>query len=224
MPRETLTRDQIVRATIHLLDTEGVDGLSMRQLGGRLGSAATTIYWHVKNKDELIVLAADALWAEVDLPDLTKTDWRTAATQMAGDLYAMILRHPWLMPAMSSHLLYGPGKARHDDHLLAVYETAGFTGHTAAEATKVVFTYVLGTALGTSAETAWRTRLRRSGNEEEQLRETLTRVTEIAERFPRLQALSKDWTDTDSTVEGIIARELDFGLRTILDGLQAQLQ
>jgi AcrR family transcriptional regulator len=224
VPRETLTREQILRAAIDLLDTEGVDGLSMRRLGVRLGSAATTIYWHVKSKDELIVLAADALWDEVDLPDLDTTDWRTAATQMATNLYAMILRHPWLMPAMSNHLLYGPGKARHDDHLLAVYETAGFTGRTAAEATKVVFTFVLGTALGVSAETTWRTRLRRSGNEEEQLRETLTRVTENAERFPRLRAHSEDWTADDPSGEDVTDRELEFGLRTILDGLQAQLQ
>lgn len=210
-----------MRAAVDLLDADGVDGLSMRQLGRRLGSAATTIYWHVRNKDELIVLAADALWAEVSLPDLDTVDWRTAATTMATDLYAMILRHPWLVPAMSSHLLYGPGKARHDDHLLAVYEAAGFTGRDAAEATKVVVTFVLGTALGASADAAWRARLRRSGNEEEQIRETAEQITEIASGFPRLRAHADSWTDGDSA-EGT-AGELGFGLRAILDGLQAQL-
>lgn len=209
-----------MRAAIDLLDAEGIDGLSMRQLAGRLNSAATTMYWHVKSKDELIVLAADALWPEVDLPDLDTVDWRTAATTMATGLYAMILRHPWLVSAMSSHLLYGPGKARHDDHLLAVYEAAGFTGRDAAEATKVVFTFVLGTALGASAEVAWRARLRRGGNEEEQVRETVARVTEIASRFPRLRAHSEFWTDGDPIADN----ELEFGLRTILDGLQAQLR
>lgn len=213
-----------MRSAIDLLDAEGVDGLSMRQLGNRLGSAATTIYWHVKSKDELIVLAADALWAEVDLPELDTVDWRTAATTMATDLYAMILRHPWLMPAMSSHLLYGPGKARHDDHLLAVYEAAGFTGRDAGEATKVVVTFVLGTALGASAEIAWRARLRRGGNEEEQVRETVARVTEIASRFPRLHAHTESWTDADPAADGIGGNELEFGLRTILDGLQGQLR
>lgn len=224
MPRETLTREQIVQAAIDLLDAEGVDGLSMRRLGSRLGSAATTVYWHVKGKDELIELAADALWVEVDLPDLDQTDWRTAATAMATDLYAMILRHPWLVPAMSSHLLYGPGKARHDDHLLAVYEAAGFTGRAAAEATKVVFTYVLGTALGASAETAWRTRLRRGGDEERQVRETVAKVTEIAASFPRLRAHSQDWTDSDPTTGSLADRDLGFGLRTILNGLRAELR
>jgi len=147
-------------------------------------------------------------------------DWQTAATAMATDLYAMVLRHPWLVPAMSNHLLYGPGKARHDDRLLAVYEAAGFTGRDAAEATKVVFTFVLGTALGASAEVAWRARLRRGGNEEEQIRETAARVTEIASHYPRLRAHGESWTDGDP----IASNELEFGLRTILDGLRGQLQ
>src|SRR5947209_15413288 len=59
MPRDTLTREQIVSAAIDLLDAEGLEGLNMRALGQRLGSAATSVYWHVGSKDNLIALAAD---------------------------------------------------------------------------------------------------------------------------------------------------------------------
>ena len=59
MPRDTLTRDQIVTAAIGLLDAEGLEGLNMRALGTLLGSAATAVYWHVGSKDNLIALAAD---------------------------------------------------------------------------------------------------------------------------------------------------------------------
>src|SRR5687767_11371855 len=96
MPRDTLTRDRIVRATIELLDAEGLDGLNMRSLGERLGSAATAVYWHVESKDNLVRLAADAVWSEVELPDLGEVDWRTAGTTMATSLHAMLTRHPWL--------------------------------------------------------------------------------------------------------------------------------
>jgi hypothetical protein len=47
---------------------------------------------------------------------------------MAADLFAMLTRHCWLIQAFSSQVLYGAGKARHDDHSLAIYEAAGFTG------------------------------------------------------------------------------------------------
>ncbi|QUQ64385.1 TetR/AcrR family transcriptional regulator [Kutzneria sp. CA-103260] len=216
MPRETLTREQIVEAAVALLDAEGIDGLSMRRLGERLGNAATAVYWHVKSKDNLITLAGDAVWAEVDLPDLDAVDWRSAATAMAKDLFTMIVRHPWLVPAMSTHLIYGPGKARHDDHCLALFEAAGFSGSDADHAATVVCTFVLGTALAATSEIAWQTRLRRAGGDE---RDVVERVTEIARQFPRLRARSETWTGPDTTPE----HELEAGVRTILDGLAARL-
>src|SRR5207247_4065059 len=111
MPRDTLTREQIVSAAIDLLDADGLEGLNMRALGRRLGSAATAVYWHVGSKDNLISLAADRAWSEIALPDLDTIDWRTAATQMATDLHAMLTSHPWLMQALGSLFMYGPGKA-----------------------------------------------------------------------------------------------------------------
>src|SRR5262245_60649763 len=151
MPRDTLNREQIVEAAIELLDAEGLEGLNMRSLGTRLDSAATAVYWHVGNKDNLIALAGDKAWNEIALPDLTATDWRTAAASMATDLYAMLTRHPWVVQAFGSFPIFGPGKARHDDHSLAIYEAAGFKRAQADRAMAAVFTYVLGNALGPAA-------------------------------------------------------------------------
>ncbi|MGI5509031.1 hypothetical protein [Streptomyces sp. CA-106131] len=91
MARNTLTGDQIVHAAIEHLDTDGPEGLNMRALGKRLNSAATAVHWHV-NKDNLVLLATDQVWSELELPDLATVDWRTAATTMATDLYEMFTR------------------------------------------------------------------------------------------------------------------------------------
>src|SRR5437868_12795155 len=99
MPRDTLTRGQIVNAAIDLLDADGLDGLNMRALGQRLGSAATAVYWHVGSKDDLVALAGDQVWHEIALPDLTASEWRSAATALATELYALLGRHPWLLQA-----------------------------------------------------------------------------------------------------------------------------
>ena len=61
----SLSREQIVRAAIELLDAEGAAGLSMRRLGTKLGSGATSLYWHVANKDELLELAVDEVLGEI---------------------------------------------------------------------------------------------------------------------------------------------------------------
>ncbi|GGY60742.1 hypothetical protein GCM10010363_47820 [Streptomyces omiyaensis] len=70
---------------------------------------------------------------------------------MAGGTHAMPTRHPWLGQAFGSHLLYGPGKSRFDDHGLALYERAGFAPADADRAAATVLVFVLGSALGAAA-------------------------------------------------------------------------
>ncbi|MEU4539420.1 TetR/AcrR family transcriptional regulator [Streptosporangium sp. NPDC023825] len=222
MPRDTLTQEQIVRTAIELLDEEGLDGLNMRSLGGRLGTAATAVYWHVKNKDNLILLAGDRVWDEVELPDPEAVGWRAAATTMATGLHAMFSRHPWLVQAFGSHLFHGPGKARHDDHNLAVYEAAGFDGTRADRAAATVFTFVLGNVLGASAAASLARRLSRDGADAEALiQDTMAKATEVAMGFPRLRTRLETPTATDYTAAP--DRTFEFGLQVLLDGLEGRL-
>lgn len=221
MPRDTLSRDKIIRAAVEVLDADGIEGLSMRHLGGKLNSAATAVYWHVKSKEELVKLAADEVWGEIPLPDPAEAGWRRAAAIMATGLHDMTARHPWMLQAMSMQLLYGPGKARHDDHCIAVYEAAGFRGAQTEWAMATVFMYVLGCALGESAEAAWRARLRREGsNEEEQIQQLVTEVNKIALQFPHLRAHIEAMGGVDPADVG---HDFEFGLQTVLLGLEAQL-
>jgi AcrR family transcriptional regulator len=221
MPRDTLTREKIIKAVVELLDSDGLEGLNIRALGGRLGSAATAIYWHVGSKDNLISLAADQAWNEITLPDPDASGWRDAASAMAVGLHGMLIRHPWLLQAFGSFLVFGPGKARHDDHTLAIYEAAGFSGAQADQAAATVFTFVLGNALGAAADASLTRKLSRGGgNAEELIRDHVAEATELAAQFPRLRArLDHAVTDYGAAPEG----SFEFGLRAILDGLEAQL-
>ncbi|MFF3442372.1 TetR/AcrR family transcriptional regulator C-terminal domain-containing protein [Streptosporangium sp. NPDC002721] len=222
MPRDTLTAEQIVRTAIALLDEQGLDGLNMRSLGGRLGAAATAVYWHVKNKDNLIQLAGDHVWNEIELPDPDAIGWRAAATAMATGLHAMFTRHPWLVQAFGSHLFHGPGKARHDDHSLAVYEAAGFTGAQADRAAATVFTFVLGNVLGASAAISLTRRLGRDGADAQAvIQDTMTRATEVAMDFPRLRARLEAPAATDYAAAP--DQTFEFGLEALLDGLGNRL-
>ncbi|MEV7238740.1 TetR/AcrR family transcriptional regulator [Streptomyces sp. NPDC051020] len=222
MPRDTLTADRIVRAAIELLDDEGLDGLNMRSLAKRLGSAATAVYWHIKTKDDLVRLASDAIWSEVELPDLDATDWRTAATTHASGMHAMLTRHPWLVQAFGSHLLHGSGQARHNDLSLGIYEKAGFATADADRAAATVFTFVLGSALGPAAQVSLNRRLSKNGAGAEQLMaDAVTRATETAMQFPRL----RERLGTTAATEYAAAPDntFAFGLQSLLDGFEARL-
>ena len=221
MARETLTRDQIVDAALELLDAEGLEGLNMRALGRRLDSAATAVYWHVGTKEGLISLAADRAWIEVDLPDPAEYGWREAASRMATSLYAMLCRHTWLVQAFGAYPMYGPGKARHDDHSLALYETAGFEGAEADQAAGTVFTFVLGNALGPAAGASFSRKLARQGDPEEQMRANQEAAVEIAKQFPRLRTrVETPAADYASGPDG----GFEFGLHAVLDGLEGRIK
>jgi AcrR family transcriptional regulator len=218
MPRDTLTRDQIVRVAIQLLDEEGLLGLNMRALGTRLGSAATAVYWHVGSKDHLIALAGDQVWSEIELPPVTRENWREAAAQMATGLYAMLTAHPWLVQAFGSYMIFGPGKARHDDHNLAIYEAAGFPGAQADQAAAAVFTFVLGNALGPAAADSLRRKLSREGADADGLiRQNMAEAVTIASQFPRLRARIETMPPEYAAAPD---DTFQFGLRALLDGLR----
>jgi hypothetical protein len=144
-----------------------------------------------------------------------------AATAMATDLHAMLTRHSWLVQAFGSYVVFGPGKARHDDHSLAIYEAAGFTGARAGQAMAAVFTFVLGNALGPAAVASLTRKLSRDGgNATELLRDHMANAREIAMQFPRLRAS----LDTAAADYGAAPENtFEFGLQAILDGLEAKL-
>ncbi|MEU0567679.1 TetR/AcrR family transcriptional regulator C-terminal domain-containing protein, partial [Nonomuraea sp. NPDC005983] len=222
MPRDTLTRDQIIHTAVELLDTDGLEGLNMRALGKRLESAATAMYWHVKDKDNLVLLAADHVWSQLPLPDLNPADWRTTATTMATDLYQMLTRHPWLVQALAAHVLYGNGKSRHDNHSLALYEAAGFTPDQADQAAAAIFTYALGNAAGTAATASLTRKLNKNGTTaEKRLQDAMAEAQAIAMHYPHLRTRLETPAATDYAASP--DKTFEFGLQALLNGLERQL-
>lgn len=223
MPRDTLTSDQIVRAAIELLDDEGLDGLNMRALGKRLDAAATAMYWHVGNKDNLVRLATDEIWAEIELPDPQHPTWRTAAAKMADRMYAMITRHPWTVQALAGYLHYGPNKSRHDEQLLAIFEHAGFDDDDADSAAATLFTFVLGNAVGQAANVSLDRRLAHNGESAEtRLAEAMSEAEDLAKQHPRLRRrIEKGATTT--AYNAAPDAGFEFGLTALLDGFRDRL-
>ncbi|WP_243074328.1 TetR/AcrR family transcriptional regulator C-terminal domain-containing protein [Microbacterium sp. SS28] len=90
-----LTRQDVITGALELADAEGLDALTLRSLAGRLGVQAPTLYWHVRNKAELLDALADRIMDDV-LAGLAPpdADWRDWLLRVAIGMRGILLRHP----------------------------------------------------------------------------------------------------------------------------------
>ncbi|MEU6744790.1 TetR/AcrR family transcriptional regulator [Actinomadura nitritigenes] len=212
----TLTRDQIVDAALELLDAEGLDGLSMRRLGTRLSSGATSVYWHVANKDELLELALDRVMGEVRVPGPDAGGWRAAVAGYARDLRAMIHRHPWTVPLFGARPMIGPNATRVLDEVIGAFDGAGLTGLDLDNAMSLIADYVIGAA---GSEASWQG-AHGTATGEDWMRTLGPYLAEIAERHPRLTAHIREvWTRETADV---VEQRFDYGLSCVLDGIEGR--
>jgi AcrR family transcriptional regulator len=219
-PRETLSRAQVVRAAIELLDEEGLAGLSMRKLADRLSAGATSIYWHVETKDDLLEYVIDEIYGEVDAPDADLAGWRSGAILLAHSLRATILRHPWLPEAISSRASIGPNAMSLSHRASALFRSAGFTGFDLDHAAAALFSYVIGAA---GSQAAWLATVKASGKTvSEWANEVYTQALEAAkDDYPELMQRVADWKDVD--LLQMQSASFSFGLECLLDGFTARL-
>lgn len=217
-----LSREHIVSEAVRLLDAEGIEALSMRRLGQRLGAGATSLYRHVANKDELIELVVDEVYGEMRVPDADDpANWRAAVAACAHSLRSMVLRHSWVASVLGQvGLAYlGPNLMRQSERMLALFHAAGFGPEEANRAMDTLIAYVVGM---TTSEAAYLSMLARSGQTESEWLESLRPVAEEAVRdHPRLRegyAVPR-LEDPEKTREA----NFTYGLERVLDGLAVRL-
>jgi TetR/AcrR family transcriptional regulator, tetracycline repressor protein len=71
-----LDQDAVVSAAFEVLNSVGLDGLSLRLVAERLGVQAPALYWHVHNKAELISLMAATFSEVANLANAVGGTWR----------------------------------------------------------------------------------------------------------------------------------------------------
>jgi len=142
--RPTLTRARVLAAAIDLADESGVESLSMRSLGARLGVEAMSLYNHVSNKDDVLNGMTDLVWAQIDLAP-GEADWRTALRAVCISLHHAFLRHPWSCRLHGT--LAGVARLRYIDLTLKHLREGGFSADVAYHAHHLLDGYVLGYTL-----------------------------------------------------------------------------
>src|SRR5712691_9388862 len=80
-----LSRSRLVSEALGLVQEQGLDALSMRGLADRLHVKAASLYWHVRDRGELLELLAESILESVR-PAPSLSDWRSAVRETAAAL------------------------------------------------------------------------------------------------------------------------------------------
>ncbi|MGP3965248.1 TetR/AcrR family transcriptional regulator C-terminal domain-containing protein [Nonomuraea sp. 3N208] len=142
-----ITRERIIAAALDLLDDKGMDALTVRALAARLGVRAPALYWHVRNKQELLDEMATEVMRRVSsaFAAVPPADgWRDDLTA-----YARVLRSEYLLHRDGARIFSGtritdPDVVRMKEPLFERWTAAGWKPVDADDALDVVTAFVVG--------------------------------------------------------------------------------
>lgn len=210
--RAVLTRESVLRAALAIADDSGIESLSMRLLGGRLGVEAMSLYNHVANKDEILDGILELVVEEISIPS-AGADWRYAMEERAVSALSAFKRHPWAITLMDSRVSSGPARLRYFDRMLGTLNVAGFPLETAVRAFSVLDSYIYG--FGRQLLSVVSEDERHAEKQAEALRDVLPE-----EDYPYLARMTELAMRNGYDEEA----DFDFGLNLILDGLERILK
>ena len=135
--------DRIVQAALGLLDQFGLTGLSMRHLAEKLGIQAGTLYWYIRDKQELLSLLAEAICTEIQPPDPT-APWQAQLELLMGEYRRVLLAYRDAAHVLAATLPAGAHRLRLVDLSLGAVRAAGFEAWEATRAGRLLVDYTTG--------------------------------------------------------------------------------
>lgn len=147
VPKARLSSTTITDAALTALEDVGLGGLTIRVVAAQLGTAPSALYWHVKDKQQLLDRMATAMLREMVEQagwDAAPQDWRGFSRAAAHGLRRCLLAHRDGARVFSGSYLT-------DDDLLGTMEvplqrftTGGFALHEAVWNWQALQAYVVG--------------------------------------------------------------------------------
>jgi len=96
----------VVRAAVALVDEQGIEALTMRRLGRRLGVEAMSLYAHVSSRqnlvDGVIEAVVDDLFDDPDTKAMDTDGWQDYLVRVAHSVRRSALAHPQVFPVLAT--------------------------------------------------------------------------------------------------------------------------
>jgi len=199
-----VTTDDVVDAAIEILDREGVDAVTIRRVAEACGLSPMGVYRHVRDKDDLLDRAVDAVVGP-GLADLHASgSWDQQVADLFRHLRRLLLEHPGVAVLCVLRPTPVIGVARFYARMLAALAEGGFTGTEAVHAFDTLLMFTFGSVLWEIPRTTdvrVRERLIPIAIGDDAATQIIERANELSQRDP--------------------TEYFEAGLNTILDGLRA---
>lgn len=197
---ERLTTEQLVDTVAALIESGGVDALTMRRLAQECGVGVTTLYGYVRTKDELLGLFADRLLGQVE-PPAEDLPWDDQISGIFHAVYEILVEHPELAQIVGGQPVPGSAALRLFQQVLRALVGIGLTDQQIRTGYAVLAAYTTGYVQHQAARAA---------------------------RTPALADLIADARHAGEHPERALGTggdhlaDFDAGLTVVLDGLAAQ--
>ncbi|MEV4311662.1 TetR/AcrR family transcriptional regulator [Actinocrispum sp. NPDC049592] len=194
------SREQILTAARLLVERDGVQKLSLRRLAAELDVGVTTLYHHVRDKEDLLIQLLGHYAEQIERPELPSTPRDrilAAATTMHDSLAAM----PWAVEVLTADDLLGESALWMVEGIVGGAVDAGCSPEQAVVLYRGIWYYTVGELL-VRAHSA-----RRREDERPVYRDNVFSGLD-ASRLPHLAAIGDRWaelTAKDTYVEGLRA-------------------
>ena len=141
--RVSLTRADVVAAGARLLDTDGIDGVSMRRLASMLGTGPATLYWHVRDKRELLMAILEDTLRDVRAPADGEWDERLLELLRAGR-QALRAKPALIQVIWGSGWQLGSETLRVADEMIGLIAASGLPADEVADVYYALTTFLFG--------------------------------------------------------------------------------
>ncbi|WP_037465583.1 TetR/AcrR family transcriptional regulator C-terminal domain-containing protein [Shimazuella kribbensis] len=209
-----LSQDRIVEAALQLLLQMSLKELSMRKIANKLEVKAAALYYHVKNKEELLQLLADKISIQMGEEWLDKSlSWQNQLIAWSNAFRNALKTYPSAVEIFTASIAASYHRLLQIEWLYGVLAEAGFADRQIPWVSSILKNHVVGFV-------AEEFRIKKLTNETEgQEDDAITTFFETLPKnqFPHLVRLAMDITKPDWD------EEFHFGVGVLLDGLTAQL-
>jgi AcrR family transcriptional regulator len=124
-----LTQTRIVDVALSIVDADGLAALSMRAVAARLGVTPMALYFHFKNKAELLDALMQRVIADIHLPEQQNASWEDLMHAFGRSGHDVMRAHPGVAAAIIGENPSGVGEPglRLAERIYAAMHEAGFS-------------------------------------------------------------------------------------------------